>query len=612
MDREKSLWESPFKMEMLCADIISRQAKNGVNFDIRKAHWNVHLLAERIINIDKVLIPLMPKMQNTNNRNFYKKPFKLNGQFMNYVQKYADGVGLERKEVGGPFSPVWYTPFDVSKAARVKAVMLDLGWMPTEWNTKKQTFVTWDVKRKIKNKTFAEFIKHTPAAEAEVYMTAINGFLTHHFVNKSTNYKKAVVKGMGFDIRKPPTFDDIKKKLMTNQFWITSPKITEDSFDTDEDNDEGLILRLLKQRMVWSHRKSLIEGLIGHVREDGKLSGEANPCATPTTRMRHRIVVNIPAGHAQFGQQCRSMFVGNTNNDPNRKPEIIHCHMEEGWRVKKGTNWYEEWDKKKEKWVLAHRRRYYLRADRDAFVGGDGAGLELRMLTHYLIYVSKMLLEEAEKNNDKAGIRKYKAGLESAYEYRRVLLEGDIHSHNQKLAGLPTRNAAKTFIYAFLYGAGDANLGSQLGAGKEEGAKLRKRFLDECPCIPILIEWVQAQAAKNGKLIALDGRELIMRRDPVTGEVMTHKALNTLLQAAGSIVMKLGMCYLDAWIKKRGMKAHQVLMIHDECQFTCPWDEVEELRRLIDRFVSTAGKQLKMEIELASDNMFGCNWLDTH
>ncbi len=103
-----------------------------------------------------------------------------------------------------------------------------------------------------------------------------------------------------------------------------------------------------------------------------------------------------------------------------------------------------------------------------------------------------------------------------------------------------------------------------------------------------------------------------MRRDPVTGEVMTHKALNTLLQAAGSIVMKLGMCYLDAWIKKRNMKAHQVLMIHDECQFSCPWSEVEVLRSLIDRFVSTAGKQLNMEIELASDNMFGTNWLETH
>ncbi len=608
---EKSLWENPFKMEMKCAEIISNQAKNGVNFDARKAHWNVFLLTEKIINIDKQLIPMLPKMLNTNNKNFYKKPFKLNGQFMGYVQKYADSVGLERKEVGGPFSPVWYTHFDVSKSARVKALMLDLGWMPTEWNIKKQDWITWDLKRKVKKKSYREFINSCCQEDKEFIEERINAFLQHHFVDKSTGYKKAVVSGLGFSIKRPPTFDQIKLKLLTNQFWITSPKITEDSF-TGGDSDEGVILTLLKERMVWSHRRSLIQGLIGHIREDGKLSGEANPCATPTTRMRHRIVVNIPAGHAQFGQQCRSMFVGDKCEDETRGAKIIHCPQEDGWRVRKNTNWFEEFNKKSGTWEKAHLRRYYLRADRDAFVGGDGAGLELRMLTHYLIYVSKKLLAEAEAANDAAGIRKYKAGLESAYEYRRVLLEGDIHTHNQTLAGLPTRNAAKTFIYAFLYGAGDANLGSQLGAGKEEGAKLRKRFLEECPCIPILIEWVQEQAAKNGYLIALDGRKLIMRRDAVTGEVMTHKALNTLLQAAGSIVMKLGMCYLDAWTKKLDMKAHQVLMIHDECQFTCPWEEVQQLRNLIDRFVSTAGKALDMEIELSSDNMFGTNWLETH
>ena len=61
-------------------------------------------------------------------------------------------------------------------------------------------------------------------------------------------------------------------------------------------------------------------------------------------------------------------------------------------------------------------------------VGIDASGLELRMLAHYM--------------NDEA--------------YTNEILNGDIHTTNQKLAGLKSRDQAKTFIYALLYGAGDA------------------------------------------------------------------------------------------------------------------------------------------------------------
>ncbi|MFW3388736.1 UNVERIFIED_CONTAM: hypothetical protein RF648_22435, partial [Kocuria sp. CPCC 205274] len=78
-----------------------------------------------------------------------------------------------------------------------------------------------------------------------------------------------------------------------------------------------------------------------------------------------------------------------------------------------------------------------------AFVGGDGAGLELRMLAHYLVYVPTTLLEE--KDFTLFSKETLEKALESAIAYRTALLEGDIHTHNQKLAGLPTRKQAKTF-----------------------------------------------------------------------------------------------------------------------------------------------------------------------
>lgn len=166
-------------------------------------------------------------------------------------------------------------------------------------------------------------------------------------------------------------------------------------------------------------------------------------------------------------------------------------------------------------------------------------------------------------------------------------------------------------MYAFLYGAGDANLGNQLGGDKTTGAEARARFLAECPCIPVLIEWVQEFAGKNGWVPGLDGRKLLMRKED-DGTVAVRKALNTLLQAAGSIVMKFGLCFMDNWIKRGKLRAKQVIFYHDEIQFTCHRDDMEKLRGYVDDFARVAGEYLKMECPLASDSMLGSSWFRTH
>ena len=616
MSLETFDWDNPFKLEMKVAHIVSEQAKHGTNFKLRDAQWHIHTLTEKIIKIDKVMIPLLPMMLNKGTS--YKKPFKLNGQFSKWPGDYAERVGLKREDVGGPFTALWYTPFDPSKSDRVKQVMLDLGWRPTEWNEKKMPFDVFSIRKKLQRSGLNPFMQSLPREQREAYEVFLNGFVEKHFKNRSKNYMLTILDVIGFKKGSKPTFGEIKKKLLLKQYWPSSPKITEDSFDSVS-AEHGLVMHLLKDRMVWSHRRSLIQGLIDLTRSDRKIEGQLNPCATPTARGRHRGIVNIPAAYATFGAQCRSLFVGDTNNTYH-KPLIIRKAVKEGMRVKPHTNILQEWDDGKQKWKDAGIHKDYIPKNQDVFVGGDGAGLELRMLTHYLIFVPKMLLEEAYKDLEEGKISeniynylkaKYEAALESAYEYRHQLLEGDIHSHNQKLAGLETRNQAKTFIYSFLYGAGDANLGSQLGGGKEKGAELRTRFLEQCPCIPVLIEWVQEFAGKHGWVPAIDGRKLLMRTED-NGKVATRKALNTLLQAAGSIVMKYGMCFLENWVKRDLLRCKQVIFYHDEFQYTCHREDVEKLQNLIDNCIRVAGEFLKMECPLASDSMKGSSWLRTH
>ncbi len=208
-------------------------------------------------------------------------------------------------------------------------------------------------------------------------------------------------------------------------------------------------------------------------------------------------------------------------------------------------------------------------------VGIDASGLELRMLAHYM--------------NDE--------------DYTNEILNGDIHTTNQKLAGLESRNQAKTFIYALLYGAGDAKLGSVAKRGKAVGKQLRRQFLDSLPSFKQLIQRVQRES-KKGFLKGLDGRKLFVRSE--------HAALNTLLQGAGAIVMKEALVILEhnLWLKR--IDARIVANVHDEWQIECRPSVAEKVGELGVQAIIQAGKNLNLNCPLDGDYNIGDGWHETH
>jgi len=207
--------------------------------------------------------------------------------------------------------------------------------------------------------------------------------------------------------------------------------------------------------------------------------------------------------------------------------------------------------------------------------GIDASGLELRMLAHYL--------------NDEG--------------YTNEILNGDIHTTNQTLAGLESRNQAKTFIYALLYGAGDAKLGSVANRGRAGGKVLRQRFFDNLPSFKTLTDRVQREA-KTGFIKALDGRRLTVRSE--------HAALNTLLQGAGAIVMKQALILLEEMITKNRLDAKFVANVHDEWQIEVRADHADAVGKLGVAAIVEAGKILNLNCPLDGDYNVGSNWSDTH
>lgn len=213
-------------------------------------------------------------------------------------------------------------------------------------------------------------------------------------------------------------------------------------------------------------------------------------------------------------------------------------------------------------------------------VGVDVSGLELRMLAHYMA--------------------SYDNGV-----YGKDVVEGDVHTVNQKAAGLDTRNQAKTFIYAFLYGAGNEKIGSIVGKGAGHGKVLKERFLQRTPALARLISDVQ-RAAGRGYLVGLDGRRLHIRS--------SHAALNTLLQSAGALICKQWMVEVDHMLtlEQWSHRVQQVAWVHDECQFECDPEIAEEFKAKAIECITKAGEFFEIKVPLTGDGKVGKNWAETH
>ena len=208
-------------------------------------------------------------------------------------------------------------------------------------------------------------------------------------------------------------------------------------------------------------------------------------------------------------------------------------------------------------------------------VGVDASGLELRMLAHYM--------------NDE--------------RYIHEVVNGDIHTANQVAAGLESRDKAKTFIYAFIYGAGSAKIGSIIGGTQRDGERAKEKFLRATPSLRSLREKVE-RVAERRYVKGLDGRKIIIRH--------AHAALNTLLQGAGAIVMKKALTLLDEYVKIKQIKAFPVVNVHDEFQYEVEESRVNEFGKLAVQSIIDAGKLLKVRCPLNGEYKIGNNWSETH
>jgi DNA polymerase I len=211
----------------------------------------------------------------------------------------------------------------------------------------------------------------------------------------------------------------------------------------------------------------------------------------------------------------------------------------------------------------------------NVLVGCDASSLELRALAHYL--------------DDPV--------------FTKEVVEGDIHTANQKAAGLETRDQAKTFIYAFIYGAGAAKIGSIVGGTSTDGQRLIDTFLSNVPALATFRQKVD-KTSQLGYIRGLDGRRLKVRNQ--------HAAVNLLIQGAGAVICKQWLVDITLLYNKSKLKADLVASIHDEYQFEVFKPHALAFGSLTKKAMKETERKLLIKCPLDSEYKIGNNWSETH
>ena len=214
-------------------------------------------------------------------------------------------------------------------------------------------------------------------------------------------------------------------------------------------------------------------------------------------------------------------------------------------------------------------------------VGADLAGIELRMLAHYLA--------------------RYDGG-----RYGDVLLNGDIHQENADKIGI-SRRLVKTVTYAFLYGAGDQKIGLSYDQSlspdkaKAKGAEIRRAYVSAIDGLGDLLSAVRA-AGQRGSIKSIDGRQIKVDSP--------HKALNYLLQSGAGVIAKRWLVIANDMVRK--FDAHQLAFIHDELQYECTAEMADDTKFALELAAVQAGEYYNLRIPIAAEGKIGSTWAEVH
>lgn len=490
-------------------------------------------------------------------------------------------------------------PFDMDKAQRLYAQLAGRRAQLTE--ELRAEIKPWLKPVRYKGETVVK----TPAKDRKVWKNSANPELPfQYFANASYSELELVE----FN---PSSRRQIADRLMKVYGWVPTSFSNGGYPEVDEDSLGPLakkfpaVAKIMEYLVVEKRLGQLAEGKQAWIRN--ATINTITGCHHTTHRVKQSGTVTHRASHVDFnasqvpavgspyGAECRELFM---------VPPCPICGMKDDPNCPAYEDHFVE-------------------------IGADQSGLELRMLSHYMA-----------RWDDGA--------------YGRAVVEGknedgtDVHSKNRDALGLEGkagRASAKTFIYAFLYGAGDLNLGTQIPpsdaqvdlwrqdkarwkrvqmslrkrelpdddatvAAQIQGGELRAKFIKGVPALGSLTDAVKAAATNYGFLLLLDKRRVYVR--------YKHAALNSLLQGSGAVVCKRWVIAINRRLRaefgEQGWRNLWSAMgwIHDEVQIAVRRKIAARVMVILVEEARAVGLHYNLRCPTDGEAKIGRNWKDTH
>lgn len=609
-------WSGPFTTEKCVADIIARQSHRGFAFNLALAEKNLEeldrMMEEARLKIEPVLPPRKATKAFMKDFTPPKRQFKKDGSLSADLDKFITKIGatltaereieFKGKKYSLPLEEgvalVDMVPATLNDTTHIKGWLVSLGWSPSEYKEKDLTLKT------------GTKIKYTPEEYEKTALRYLEQTLNSplkedrcEFLECSPRTLKAklmgVKPGRGLRVRTNPSFTVGQDKDMCPNLIKMKEK-----FPFAEDLVKYLTYKHRRNSILgggadWDDEEDPEKGYLASVRDDGRIPTPADTCGAATSRMKHRVVANIPRVTSLYGEPMRGMFMADKDN----------CYQ----------------------------------------IGYDFASLEARIEAHYC-YKYENLTEEGKREYCESLL------LEKPNDVHSVMARRISAIINQKFE----RSPAKSVKYACTYGAQAEKVAKTIGSPKEVGQQVFDAFWEAAKPLGLLKEALKKHWERNDKkfIITLDGRKVPTRAAHAILNSLFQSA--GVICAKTTMVlwekkMRENGLMVDFWKDdwKNSQWAQQMIAYHDECQIEVTkglvkfkrfstkeecdsfrdeqrkehsliWSEAHESPKggwfvgyslpgqLVVEAVAETSELYELNVPLSADYVLGASWADTH
>ena len=558
-------WSSAITLEKCVADLITRQSHRGFAFNAELAKKNINELDALMEEARQKVEPILPAKKATKGlmKEFtppatqFKKDGNLSAHMINFINRIGASIlGDTLTFNGNTFnlplkegeSLIKTSVASIDDSTHIKEWLVSLGWNPSEW--KEKDITTDTKKRKLSQEKYTETVKRyveqtleSPFCEARCdFLECTPKTLERTLLSKFGGRSVRVITNPSFTRGQDKEMCPDLERL-SSKFPYAREVVTYLTYKHRRNS-------ILGGGVEWEDEEEASKGYISAVRCDGRIPTPADTCGAATSRMKHRLVANIPRITSLYGENMRGLF----GADPNQ------CYQ----------------------------------------IGYDFASLEARIEAHYCFKYEK---------ETKDGKKEYCESLllEKPFDVHTMMAKRIAGIIEQAFE----RGPAKSVKYACTYGAQAAKVAKTIGSSLAVGDKVFTAFWDAALPLKLLKESLQRAWEASGKkyIITIDGRKVPTRAAHAILNSLFQSAgvicAKRTMVRWESMMKKEGLLmdfWKDDW--KNSVWGQQMIAYHDESQ-------IEVVKSLV-KFKTFSTKEQCNEFRLQEKEHSGKIWSEAH